>query len=407
MENAFANNSIAFTFGVVTGAFIVLLISIIVFIITNKIRYNIQRNKEIVGKTVSGLMRKINQIFIAYRLGDISFRQMELESRDIISQIDEEVSDNTELLNNSYISVIQQYIDEKNETLIAIKEDMHHYSAHTADTAEESPATQDAVDPEKNQQVSSLAADFSSTREEDPVPENENKILESFESERDTTQTEAFSEKESHKESDPETESDTDLFEDMRKSLQDEESGPNDSIEDFSADTFDPAEQTESEEPSLNSKHPHIEEDDFSFAIDKAFELDRGNDAQSKDAETSSETDVGDDFSFGENTMEFDRDSLMASGDTLQDERPEEMGSTHSLDDSKSPFEVDLDSEDSAFDDISLGSSGDLGNIDVEATQEFNLNDIMSQAGSDDDDDDDSDMVSGDDVANKLDDLFK
>jgi hypothetical protein len=407
MENAFANNSIAFTFGVVTGAFIVLLISIIVFIITNKIRYNIQRNKEIVGKTVSGLMRKINQIFIAYRLGDISFKQMELESRDIISQIDEEVSDNTELLNNSYISVIQQYIDEKNETLIAIKEDMHHYSAHAAGTAEQSPATQEAVDPEKTGQVSSLAADFSSPRKEEPVPENENKILESFESESDTTLTEAFSENDSPKESAFETESDTDLFEDMRKSLQDEESSSDDTIEEFSADISEPAEQAESEEPSLDSKHPHIEEDDFSFAIDKAFELERGNDTQSNDAETSLETDVGDDFSFGESTMEFDRDSLMDSGDTLQDERPAETAPKHSLDDSGSPFEVESDSEDFAFDDISLGSSGDLGNIDVEATQEFNLNDIMSQAGSDDDDDDDSDMVSGDDVANKLDDLFK
>ncbi|ERP38847.1 hypothetical protein [Chitinivibrio alkaliphilus] len=134
MEDAFTSSGVAFAFGVITGGFIAVLLSILFFIIENRVRYGREKEKELVAKTVSGLMRRVNHIFISYRLGDISFRQMEAESREVISQIDEEVSENSVFLNNSYVSIIQQYIDEKNESLVTIKESLSASSTQAAAT---------------------------------------------------------------------------------------------------------------------------------------------------------------------------------------------------------------------------------------------------------------------------------
>ncbi|MGM0442984.1 MAG: hypothetical protein ACQEQV_02235 [Fibrobacterota bacterium] len=416
MDGIFTGSGAAFLFGTLTGAFSVLLLSILVFVLTAKIRRNADKNKDLVGKTVSGMMRKVNQLFIEYRLGDITFEQMERESRDIISQIDEEVSENSELLNNSYISVIQQYIDEKNETLIAIKEDAHHYRQQNSSrpASVSAPVQEEALSPDASADVS-VDTGFDRGAASSAAVES---VPEAPKAERPAQETLAGDTAQKERDSNPFESMVNDLDRDEELSLGDpaaESSGEPASAQAGGESDFDsliPEEHSDmrslSETMSAQSVPPpspeaaapktdpssepssgsglRIDEDEFTSAIDKAFSLDDSED------------------SFGSDTLQGETPSAFS-------ERREPVQSEFSQD---NPFEGSSDNYAAGpygqhRETPSSDTNPDLSEIDVEATQEFNLNDIMSQAEPSGDrrDDSDDDMVSGSDVANKLDDLFR
>lgn len=123
------NDWVLITLGVTSGGLVTIIISLIIFVISSRSRKNKEKQKELIGKAVAHMMGKVNELFIAYRLGDLAFDQMERETREYISKITDDINENNTQLSSAYVAVVTRYIEEKTEMLIAIKEDFHLYNA--------------------------------------------------------------------------------------------------------------------------------------------------------------------------------------------------------------------------------------------------------------------------------------
>jgi hypothetical protein len=113
-----------FSVGAAAGGFVTILISLVLFFVNGRIRSNREKQKELIGKIIGGYMEDVNNLFTSYRLSDIEFGHMERESRELLSKISLEVRDNLSLISASYITIIDRYVEEKTESLIAVKDDL-------------------------------------------------------------------------------------------------------------------------------------------------------------------------------------------------------------------------------------------------------------------------------------------
>lgn len=504
--------------GIVSGAFTMLLMSLLVGVISSRSRKNKEKQKELIGKAVAHMMGKVNELFIAYRLGDLAFEQMERESREYISKITDDINENNGQLSSAYVAVVTRYIEEKTEMLIAIKEDFHHYNTslqqETVGRINTQPATQvpvhptthdtPAVDPLRamTQQEQPFAettpvADNANTTqtalptmetnapviEEAPfnaqqiepvvqaqepvVASQETSVMdldlaETFAASEETSATDSVAPIETPTFNEPvvETQSNESSLEDVFDISLNEEALTTPKEEattvetsqatpqtdlvdnspfgdmDFSAtqefakedlqvsekpvDTFElnqpqvapvaepPVAAQSIQAPSSDSLA--IETDEFTSAIDNAFDL---GGMSSDNAPIQSAAPTAQEFAAQQqNSAPVNMGTPQANmGQSAQPAQPAQQ--THN------PFQGFETPSQSGFqspsqqinsDSASKFSLNGDGNLDVEATQEFNLNDIMSQAqdiqenpssqqGGDD-------MVSGDDVASKLDSFF-
>lgn len=465
------------TLGAVSGAFIMLLMSLLIFVIADRSRKNKAKQKELIGKAVAHMMGKVNELFIAYRLGDLAFEQMERESREYISKITDDINENNSQLSSAYVAVVTRYIEEKTEMLIAIKEDFHHYNSaqqqekvghiHVKPTHVPEEA---AVDPVLNmvtqqeqvpvsqpiqsqpQNVQPVMPEVQSAPQEIPVMNNEAPIEFNAAPEQTvdpmntapvvdntfaavdtgmvaqdsevlvTPQVEAVpSIGGSHIE--PQAGTGDDIFDisineepskptvnetpaapafdaissgmqnestlgDIDLSSQGDFAPQESQVQDTPFETFtiEEAATPTIETPQVAAESAPIDNalsiqtDEFASAIDNAFDL--GG--------------FGGDSTLG-NQQQVPSEPIVESNPFQGFEAQQPSGFT-----APNPSFNNNDAN-SKF---SLNGSGDL---DVEATQEFNLNDIMSQAqdhGMHDQSSKDEGMVSGDDVASKLDSFF-
>lgn len=514
------------TLGAVTGAFTMLLLSLAVGVISARRRKNKDKQKELIGKAVAHMMGKVNELFIAYRLGDLAFEQMERESREYISKITDDINENNSDLSSAYVAVVTRYIEEKTEMLIAIKEDFRtgHSHVDTVGSLHVHPTTHDAkpvVDPVMAamteapvpqaapqmeapapvaetpvQQVATApvapAAPVIEPPVQAPVEEPQvtqpvfepqvNDVQESVEEDSfeveiaaeepvveapvesnpfsepavDTfaqpemveetaapveeiqidepvvAETPQVEEKENFLDisfDDPSAEAQDDLSASISESVESlemvqptaESSRFNELVSDlnldaarepiqdnapkneFSAfDLTDGADSVESVQPAASASNDglSIGNDEFSSAIDNAFDLGGASMQQTQQAAPG----------FAAQSQPMVQQPQANSGFAASNASMGQAQANPFQQAQQSPVDTGMPSNDPFNSETAskFSLNGD-GNLDVEATQEFNLNDIMSQAQEYDNNSNqggDDGMVSGDDVASKLDSFF-
>jgi len=80
------------------------------------------KEKELSTKTIGLVISETSSLFSSYRLGELNFPDFERKVREMISKIDEEVSDNLSVLDNCYVTLLSRYAEDKRESLMVLRE---------------------------------------------------------------------------------------------------------------------------------------------------------------------------------------------------------------------------------------------------------------------------------------------
>ena len=110
--------------GVVIGIVTTFIMGFSTHMITHGHRKKRQEERETISKGIARQVGTLNNIFFTYRLGDTEFGVMERECRELLGTIEEEIQQNSQVLDAGYVALVSHYAENKRDQLVGIRHDL-------------------------------------------------------------------------------------------------------------------------------------------------------------------------------------------------------------------------------------------------------------------------------------------
>lgn len=112
-----------FIIGIMVGAFVLLAISILLFIIATQRKQKRETERNVLSSTLGNYMVEVNRLLSLYRLGDLEYILFERDIREVLANMDESLNEHLSVVDLAYATLLNRYLEDRKEMLLIIRQE--------------------------------------------------------------------------------------------------------------------------------------------------------------------------------------------------------------------------------------------------------------------------------------------